>query len=317
MKKNLSIGGQAVIEGVVMRGPKYIATAVRRKNNTIEVKKVEFTSVTTRIKILGLPVIRGFISLLEVLIIGYRTLSFSAHRAELDSEEQPLKGEKKKSRENLEMTLTLLFAFGFAFLIFTYLPYQIAYLLKLSDESIYFNLFTGLTRIVFFVAYVKIISMLKDVTRVFEYHGAEHKAVHCYEQNMELSTSSVDKFTTIHPRCGTSFVFLVLLISIVIFSLLDHLVALRFGIPKLFSRIGYHMLIFPLISGISYEVLKYSGKKLDNPLVKIFTKPGMLLQRITTQPPDLDQLEVAIVALRAALEMDTPETAAIQYIEVD
>jgi len=304
-----------VIEGVVMRGPKYIATAVRRKDKTIEVKKVEFTSITAKNKLFGLPIIRGFLSLLEVLIIGFRTLSFSANRAELDYEEAPKK--KKKRNENVEMAATLLFAFGFAFLIFTYLPYQLAYLLKLSEESFYFNLFTGAIRIVFFVAYVKIISLLKDITRVFEYHGAEHKTVHCYEKNMDLNPESVNQFTTIHPRCGTSFVFLVLMVSILIFSIIDYLVALQFGVPTLFARIGYHLLIFPFISGISYEVLKYSGKRLDNPFVKIFTTPGMLLQKITTQPPAKDQLEVAIVALRCALEMDTPETAQIKYIEVE
>lgn len=313
-KESLSIGGQAVIEGVVMRGPRYIATAVRRKNNTIEIQREELISVTQKNKLLGLPIIRGFVSLIEVLIIGMKTLQFSADRAELDYEETVSK-DKSKKREKIETTLTFLFAFALAFGIFTYLPYQVAYLFKLSDGSIIFNIFTGIIRIIFFIGYVKLISYLKDVQRLFEYHGAEHKTVHAYENGDELTVSNVDKYTTLHPRCGTSFIFLVLLTSILIFALLDALYASLFGTPSLFIRIGYHLLFMPLISGVSYEVLKISGKRIDTPLVKLFTTPGMLLQKITTKPPTEDQLEVAMVSLRSALEMPQPEGIKIEYIK--
>jgi uncharacterized protein YqhQ len=333
--KTLSIGGQAVIEGVVMRGPTLLATAIRRKDQTIEVKKEKFVSITKKKKILGIPVLRGFISLIEVLVIGLKTLQFSAERAELDEQQaknsDPKNGEfeegaseklklrdkkKEKKKQSMEIFFSLAIAFILAFVIFTYLPYQIAYLINLSEESVFFNLFTGIVRIIFFVAYVKLISLMKDVRRIFEYHGAEHKTVFAFENRVHLNPENVDKFTTIHPRCGTSFVFLVLIISILVFSILDTIYAFYWGVPALFIRIFYHLLFVPLISGLSYEVLKFSSKKIDSPLVKILTLPGMLLQKITTQQPDTSQLEVAIVALESALEISTPEKTSIPYIEI-
>jgi uncharacterized protein YqhQ len=313
-KKSLSIGGQAVIEGVVMRGPRYIATAVRRKDNSIEVKKEEYISITQKNKFLGLPIIRGFVSLIEVLIIGVKTLQFSADRAELDMEEE-VKKDVSKRKEKVETFITFLVAFGLAFGIFTYLPYQIAYLVRLSSDSIIFNLFTGIVRIIFFVAYVKGISLIKDVQRLFEYHGAEHKTVHAYENGDELTSERVDNYTTIHPRCGTSFIFLVLLISILIFALLDTAYSALLGTPSLLVRIGYHLLFMPLISGVSYEVLKFSGKNMNSPLVRLFTVPGMLLQKITTKNPSFGQLEVAMVSLRSALELPQPSELVINYVE--
>lgn len=340
-KKKISIGGQAVIEGVVMRSTNTISTALRRQDKTIELKTEPFVSVTQRIPFFKLPVIRGFISLVEVLIIGVKTLNFSASRAELDivDEKESRKSDKadkpgeqaenpeprkivqkkpaNKRKEQLETFLAFFIAFVLAFGIFTYLPYQVAYLLNLEEGSFVFNLFTGIVRIIFFVAYVKGISYLKDIKRVFEYHGAEHKAVHAYENKAELTASKVNKYTTIHPRCGTSFIFLVLLISILLFSIVDYFVALRFGVPHLLARIGYHLLMLPLISGLSYEVLKVSEKHLNNPLVKLMTLPGMLLQRITTQPPTDEQLEVAIVSLCSALDIDYPEADKVKIVEIE
>ena len=343
-QKKISIGGQAVIEGVVMRSTTAIATAVRRKDRTIEVKKEHFISVTQKNPILKLPVIRGFISLIEVLIIGIKTLNFSAARAELDLAENDnptppesglgkeendaankksagkatpqVKKEKSKAREQLETFFAFFIAFVLAFGIFTYLPYQVAYLLNLEDGSFLFNLFTGIIRIIFFVGYVKGISMLKDIRTVFEYHGAEHKAVHAFENKITLTPEHVDTYTTIHPRCGTSFIFLVLMISILFFSIVDYFVALRFGVPHLFVRIGYHLLMLPLISGFSYEVLKKTEKHLSHPLVKLLTLPGMMLQRITTQPPNRDQLEVAIVSLCSALDLPYPEADKVKVVEI-
>ncbi len=222
-----------------------------------------------------------------------------------------------KRREQFETFLSFLIAFVLAFGIFTYLPYQVAYLLDLEEGSFIFNLFTGIVRIIFFVAYVKGISFLKDIRRVFEYHGAEHKAVHAFENQVELTSASVDKYTTIHPRCGTSFIFLVLLISIMIFSIVDYFVALKFGVPHLMVRIGYHLLMLPLISGLSYEVLKISEKHLENPIVKLLTLPGMLLQRITTQPPDEEQIEVAIVSLCSALDIPYPQSEKVRIVDIE
>ena len=312
------VGGQAVIEGVMMRGPKYLATAIRRKDKKIEIKKQKFVSITKNNKFLGFPVIRGFVSLIEMMSIGFKTLSFSAKRAELDIEEDESgkpKKEKSEQRKKTEEFFTFVFAFGLAFLLFAFLPYKIADWLKLGKENIYFNLFAGSIRIVFFVVYVWLISLMKDVKRIFEYHGAEHKSVYAYEKNSDLQIEDVQKNSTLHPRCGTSFIFFVLLISILIFSIIDTIVSKYIAPPSTLVRLGYHLLLIPLISGISYEVLRLSGKKINHPFVKIMTAPGLALQRITTQPPDDEQVEVAVIAMKCALEMDISHNENISFIE--
>ena len=313
-KKQINVGGQAVIEGVMMRGPDKLATAIRRQNGEIELKVQPFVSKTQTRKVLGLPLIRGFVSLIEMLIIGIDTLTFSASRFELDIKaEEEAKGktykEKGKAAAKTEEILSFVLAFGLAFLLFGLLPYKLADWMKLSKQDFYFNLFAGGIRIVFFVLYVYLISLMKDVKRLFRYHGAEHKNVHAYEQDTPLEISRIQGFSTLHPRCGTSFMFFVLLTAILIFSVVDTLVSgfiLHHPVPVLL-RLSYHILLIPLISGVSYEVLKFSGKNLKHPLVKLMTVPGMALQRITTQPPDDSMVETALVAMKAALDMDYSE----------
>ncbi|MCD4652193.1 MAG: DUF1385 domain-containing protein [Candidatus Cloacimonetes bacterium] len=312
-KKEIAVGGQAVIEGVMMRGPAHIATAVRRQNGDIEICKEPFVSVTKKPGLFSKPIIRGFVSLIEMLRIGLKSLTFSAKRAELDMEAP----EKKKSarREKTEETMTLIVAFGLAFLLFALLPYKIADWTGIRENPLYFNLYAGVIRVVFFVLYIFIISRLKDIKRVFEYHGAEHKAVHCYEQGKPLTPETVLTFSAKHPRCGTSFIFFVLLVSIVIFAFTDALVAAIIGhAPLIFIRLGYHLLMLPLISGISYEILRFSGKKINHPVVKLMTGPGMALQNMTTQPPDNEQAEIAIVALKAALELPLDDMQNLLWI---
>lgn len=313
-KKQINVGGQAVIEGVMMRGPEALATAVRRKDGSIELYKQPFISKTQSVKGFGLPIIRGFVSLVEMMIIGIRTLAFSAKRFELDlMAEERAKGKelkmKSKTAEKLEEIVSYIFAFGLAFLLFGLLPYKLSDWMHLSKQDLYFNLFAGGIRIVFFVLYVWLISLMKDVKRLFRYHGAEHKNVSAYEKDMNLDIASIQTNTTIHPRCGTSFMFFVLLIGILIFSITDTLVSIFIlkGPVPVFLRLGYHFLMIPLISGVSYEVLKFSGRNLKHPLVKLMTIPGMALQRITTQPPDDDMVETALVAMKAALDMDYSE----------
>ncbi len=317
-RKQIEVGGQAVIEGVMMRGPQNLATAIRRKDKSIEIKKTRFISKTKQNKFLGLPIVRGFVSLIEMMIIGIGTLNFSASRAELDWEdEKPKKNKKEKSkfRTKFEEVTSYIFAFGLAFLLFAFLPYQISEWMNLGKENIYFNLFAGSIRIIFFVLYVWIISKMKDVNRIFEYHGAEHKSVFAYEANSDLDADSVQKFTTFHPRCGTSFIFFVLLISILIFSIIDTIFAYFFGAPNVILRLAYHLMFMPFISGISYEVLKLSGKNIKHPLVKLMTAPGLALQRITTQPPDNEQIEVAVIAMKCALDLDISEYENITFID--
>ncbi len=325
-KQQIAVGGQAVIEGVMMRGPAHIATALRRKDGTIELCKKEFTSVTKKIKVFGLPIVRGFVSLIEMMKIGFGTLTLSAKRYELDGEEENKK--KSNSREKMEEFFSFAIAMLIAFLLFGFLPYKSAEWLGIK-QTMWFNMFAGLVRIVFFVIYLLIISLMKDVKRLFRYHGAEHKAVFAYEQNDELNIKNVAKYSTLHPRCGTSFMFFVMLISILIFSLVDTaiIMTMQTKIPVIFYekdgimqiitlyRLGIHFLLLPLISGISFEVLKLSGKKINHPLVKLMTYPGMSLQKITTQAPDDEMLEVAIVALKSAMDIPQDADVNIRIIE--
>ncbi|MCB5260922.1 MAG: DUF1385 domain-containing protein [Candidatus Cloacimonetes bacterium] len=314
MKKEINVGGQAVIEGVMMRGPDRLATAVRRRNGDIELKVSPFISATQRVKLYALPIIRGFVSLIEMMKIGFSTLTFSAERFELDlKEEAKEKGEKYKEKskaaEKREEILSFVIAFGLAFLLFGLLPYKISDWLNLSKQDFYFNLFAGSIRIVFFVIYIWLISLMKDVNRLFRYHGAEHKNVNAYEHNSNLEIEDIQSYTTIHPRCGTSFMFFVLLVGILVFSITDTLVsAFILGGPvPVYLRLAYHILMIPIISGLSYEVLKFSGRNLKHPIVRFMTVPGMALQRITTQAPDDKMVETALVAMKAALEMDYSE----------
>ncbi len=307
-KPEIAVGGQAVIEGVMMRGPIYIATAIRKKNGSILIKKEKFISKTKKNKFLGFPVIRGFVSLIEMLIIGFKSLNFSAEEA-IKDEEGNSKGSKSSKQEEggfskVYQAFTYIFAFGLAFLFFVFLPYKIGYWSNIQKTSFVFNLFVGIIRIVFFLLYIYVISLLKDVRRLFEYHGAEHKSVFAYEANPDFTLEDTKKFKTLHPRCGTSFIIIVLILAILIFSIFDAILTSLIGhtIPLLL-RILFHLLLLPIISGISYEILKFSGKNINHWLVKIFSAPGLALQRITTKEPDANQLEVAICALKAALEM--------------
>ncbi len=303
-EKEIAIGGQAVIEGVMMRGPEHIATCVRRKDGALELKKEKFTSVTKKNKFLGLPIVRGFVSLIEMMIIGVKTLTFAASRYELDYQDEK-EANKSNSRKKIEEFFSYVFAFGFAIALFGVVPY---YLSHSFENNTVFNLFAGLIRITFFVLYVWIISKMKDVNRVFRYHGAEHKSVHAWEKKSDLDSKSVQKFTTLHPRCGTSFIFLVLLIAILFFSIIDTIVQ-KYWISNMawWQRLLIHFPLVPLVSGLSYEVLKFSGKKVNHPLVKLITIPGLALQRITTQPPDDDMVECAVVAMKSALDIDVSD----------
>jgi len=310
--KEIAIGGQAVIEGVMMRGPEHIATCIRREDGSLELKKEKFDSITKRIKILGIPLIRGFVSLIEMMIIGVKTLTFSASRYELDYVDEK-EAAKSDFRKKIEEFFSYLFAFGFAILMFGVIPY---FLSQKMENNTVFNLLAGSIRIVFFVIYVWAISKMKDVKRVFQYHGAEHKSVHAWENKSDLGATSVQKFSTLHPRCGTSFIFLVMLVAIFLFSIVDTIVQMYWLKNILWwQRLLIHFPLIPLVSGISYEVLKFSGKNINNPLVKVFTFPGLALQRITTQPPTDEMIECAVVAMKSALDVDVRDYDNLTILE--
>ena len=310
-EKIMPVGGQAVIEGVMMRSPKRIATAIRRSNGEIELNTKNYVSLIQRKKFLNIPIVRGAITLIEVMILGIKTLQWSADKAMEDvDEEERKKGKKVKEKKKAGMsTASAIFTISIALLIgigmFFALPlYLTTEIFNIEKEALLFNLVSGGIRIAFFLLYVWGISFMKDVKRLFQYHGAEHKSIFAFEDKVFLSPANVQKYTTFHPRCGTSFIVIVMLISLVFFAFLDTLIISYTGSINLIVRLLTHLPLIPIVGGISYEALKASAKYADSKIVHFLITPGLGLQRITTSQPDDDQVEVAIYALRAALGDD-------------
>ncbi len=281
-KTKKEVGGQAVIEGVMMKSRSKIAVAVRKKNGKISVKVRRYTPWTKKYKILSIPVIRGFVELIEMLTIGVKALTYSANESS-GEDEQLGKG---------ELVLTFLFAIILTIALFIALPLFIAKFAT-AGTGFWFDLADGLLRVGVFLIYLFAISRLKDMKRIFQYHGAEHCSVHCYEAGKKLTPANAIKFTTLHPRCGTSFLFIVMIISIIVFSFITD----PRWIAKFFSRI----LLIPLIAGVGYEILKLSSRFKESLLIKIIIKPGLWLQSLTTRGPTKKQVEVAIAALQKVI----------------
>ncbi|MBD3258447.1 DUF1385 domain-containing protein [candidate division GN15 bacterium] len=308
---DMNVGGQAVIEGVMMRSKDRIATAVRKPNGEIVVKTQPYTSLALRKKILGLPMIRGAVTFVEMLLIGIRTLNFSAEVAveEAEREEAERKGEthtpRKKGASNLYLAFTAVAALALGIGVFFWVPLAVAGLVTDNRDAVEFNLVAGAIRMAMFILYVWGISFLKELHRVFEYHGAEHKSIYALESGSDLTPELAARHTRFHPRCGTSFIFIVALLAIGVYSVSDSLFALWVGhAPDLWTRFAVHLALLPVVAGTSYELLKLSGKTRDNALTRILIQPGLWLQRITTKEPSMDQLEVAIAALEAALGVE-------------
>jgi uncharacterized protein YqhQ len=293
----INIGGQAVIEGVMMRAPRSVAIAVRRANGEIVVKRDMVVPLSERYPVVKLPIVRGAVALFSSLITGIKALNFSANEAMVEE-----KGEEKNEElSSWAMAGTMAIAFGFGILLFFILPLYVTKLLTqlavISDNNIVFNLVDGVIRVAVFLLYIWSISRMKDIQRVFQYHGAEHKSIFAFEAGDELTVANVRGYSRLHPRCGTSFLLIVMLVSIVIFSL----------IPKLwpfYMKAGARIVLLPLIAGVSYEFLKWSAKNDHSPLVKLIIAPGLALQRLTTREPDDRQLEVAIRSMQEALEVN-------------
>jgi uncharacterized protein YqhQ len=310
-EKIMPVGGQAVIEGVMMRSPKRIATAIRRSSGEIEIDTKEYVSFIQRKKYLNIPIVRGAITLIEVMVLGIKTLQWSADKAMEDVEEEDRKkGKKVKERKKAGMStagaiftisIALLIGIGMFFALPLYLTTEI---FNIEKEALLFNLVSGGIRILFFLIYVWGISFMKDVKRLFQYHGAEHKSIFAFEDKVFLSPENVQKYTTFHPRCGTSFIVIVMLVSLVFFAFLDTLIIAYTGSISLVVRLLTHLPLIPIVGGLSYEALKASSKHADSTIVRFLITPGLGLQRITTNQPDDEQVEVAIVALREALGED-------------
>ncbi|MBN2288365.1 MAG: DUF1385 domain-containing protein [Candidatus Glassbacteria bacterium] len=299
-EKEIKMGGQAVIEGVMMRSADTWAVAVRSPNGEIVVKKESWLPAGKRFRFLKLPVLRGAVVLVETLVLGVKALSFSADVAssEQSSEDDPAEPKTQKGfwwTVSLIGTVALSLLLGI--LIFFYIPLLLTELLNI-ESPILFNLVDGLLRVVFFLAYLLIISRWQEIKRVFEYHGAEHKTIFAYEDSKELTWDNIRPYSTFHQRCGTSFILVLMLVSILVFILL--------GKPYLWQDRLLRMLIIPLIGGITYELIKLGDRFAGHPVVRLFIGPGLWLQRITTRQPDKSQVEVAVASLRAALGLDQP-----------
>jgi uncharacterized protein YqhQ len=293
----INIGGQAVIEGVMMRAPRSMAIAVRRPSGEIVVRRDMVVPLSESFPVVKLPIVRGAVALFSSLITGIKALNFSANEALAEEDGN----EKNGELSSWAMAGTMAIAFGFGILLFFILPLYATKLLTqmnvISDNNIVFNLVDGVIRVAVFLLYIWSISRMKDIQRVFQYHGAEHKSIFAFEAGEELTVANVRRYSRLHPRCGTSFLLIVMLVSIVIFSL----------IPKLwpfYMKAGARVILLPLIAGVSYEFLKWSARNDHSPLVKLIIAPGLALQRLTTREPDDSQLEVAIRSMQEALEVN-------------
>jgi len=291
MKKPVfSYGGQAVIEGVMMRGKNSLAIAVRKKPDVILVEGWPLKKSSNRPAFLSWPLIRGTVNLIDSLVVGIKTLIYSANQM-LEEEEE---GETLSTAEVL---LTVVVSLGLGIGLFFLLPALIAQGIKQwVPGAVMQNLLEGVVRILIFLVYIYSISKMKDIQRVFQYHGAEHKTIYNYELGLDLTVENARRQSRLHPRCGTSFLFTVMIISILVFALLGEL--------TLWQRLISRVVLLPVVAGISYEFIRFAGRHLDSPLVAALSWPGLQLQRLTTREPDDDQLEVAIASLKKVLQDD-------------
>jgi len=293
--EKIAVGGQAVIEGVMMRSPTVVATAVRRPDGEITVRKTGFVSISKRKKALGLPVIRGAIVLIETLSLGISALTYSAEEA-LREEGTKAKDEPKEKKANAMTTAglagTVLLALGLGFLLFFYLPLFVAERVGVKS-GFWFNIVDGAVRLVVFVLYIGLVGLWGEMRKLYQYHGAEHKTIYAFEAGEELTVENAMKHSTLHPRCGTSFLLMVVVVSLVVFIAL--------GRPENWTERAVRFLLVPIIAGVAFEFTKLSGKYASNSFASVLIKPGLWLQRMTTREPAPDQVEVALRALREVI----------------
>ncbi|MCD8224367.1 MAG: DUF1385 domain-containing protein [Clostridiales bacterium] len=310
--KYSGIGGQAVIEGIMMKNKDDLATAVRRPDGMIEVKKERYVSITEKVPFLALPFIRGVFSFADSMILGMRTLSWSAGFFEDDEDSEPGRFElwlDKMFGEQVQkvlMAFVMVFSVVMAVIIFMLFPLMIANLCRrVISSGTLMAILEGLIRIAIFIAYIKVISRMEDIRRTFMYHGAEHKCINCIEHGMTLTVDHVRASSRQHKRCGTSFLIIVMIISILFFMVIR--------VENIWLRFASRIVLIPVIAGVSYEFLRLAGRS-DSPVVNFLSKPGMWMQGLTTSEPDDSMIEVAITAVetvfdwRAYLRENFPET---------
>ena len=292
-EKALRVGGQAVIEGVMMRSPNSMAVAVRKPNGEIVVKREGLNFFSEKMFFSKFPLVRGILALISALVLGMRALNYSANQALSEEEKAP-------SSWTMGFTFTVALCFGvfLFFLVPLFLTRWLRFAIPgISESGMVFNLVDGIIRMIIFLAYLWGISFLKDIQRIFQYHGAEHKSIFAFEAGEELVIDRVKGFGFLHPRCGTSFLLIVMVVSIFVFGLLPH--HLVFGY-KVASRVVF----IPLIAGLSYEIIRFADQKRANRGVQVLIRPGLWLQRLTAREPSEDQIEVALRALKEVLELE-------------
>lgn len=296
--KKSTIGGQAVIEGVMMKNKDKYAVAVRKPSGEIEVEVSKCQSISDKVPFFRLPIIRGVVNFIESMVVGVKTLTYSASFYE-DEEEEPTKMDQaldkllKGKTEDVMMGVTVCFSMLLAIALFMVAPYFATRLLeRFSTSETMLVIVEGMLRIGIFLLYVALISQMKDMKRVFMYHGAEHKTINCLEHGEELTVENVKKYSRIHKRCGTSFLLIVMIISMIFF--------LFIRVDGLWARMAFRILLVPVIAGVSYEFIKFAGKS-DSKIVQILSTPGMWLQKLTTREPEEDMIEVAIQSVESVL----------------
>lgn len=315
---DFAVGGQAVIEGVLMRSPNFNIISVRSPAGKIIEDQTHYQTLVKRHNFLNVPIVRGVINMLEMMLIGTQALTFSSKQAmqsdqveaqpstlpETLAPEVTLPNQAKKSSliENLSLAFSLVFALFMSIFLFKFLPLWVTDFLSnnfsaLKENYLIFNLVDGLLKTSFFLLYIALLSLLPEVKRLFRYHGAEHKSIMTYEQGLDLTVANAKLQTRFHPRCGTSFILIVFLISILVFTVIPRN-------PDFLTNFAIRLAFLPLVAGISYEFLKISAKAPNNWFFKIITKPGLWMQKITTQEPDDQMLEVALNSLKLALQAE-------------
>jgi uncharacterized protein YqhQ len=277
---SLAFGGQAVIEGVMIRSKKHVVICVRQPNGEISTKTEEINSISERYKVLRLPLIRGLVALVESVYLGVKGLYFSAN-VSLEEEDEKI--------EPKEMAVTFVLAIALAIILFSIIPFFLASLLT-PFSGLIFVVIEGIIRIAIFLLYLIVVTLIPDFRRILQYHGAEHTAINAYEAGVELNVKNAKEYSKLHPRCGTSFLLIVLIISILLFSVLPN--------QDYVTRLSYRIVLIPVISAISYEVLKISDRYKNSLIMKALVTPGLGLQWLTTRKPDDDMIEVAIKAVQ-------------------
>jgi uncharacterized protein YqhQ len=299
------IGGQAVLEGVMMRGPSAWSVAVRKPDGDIAEVNRPIASVLLRHRWLRIPIVRGVVALGESLAIGFRALAISANYA---AQQEDDKGEVQTELTRGQLLFAFGIAIGFALLLFKVSPALITNWLPIESTGA-FVIVEGLVRVTIFIAYLLLISLLPDLKRVFQYHAAEHKAINAYEAGEQLEPETVSRYSLLHVRCGTAFLLYVMVVAIFVFAF--------FGRPAWYWLIVTRILLLPVIAGIAYEIIRFAGKHPQNPALRAILAPGLWLQRLTTREPTLDQIEVSIRALREVLRLEgriTPEERKVEVM---